>query len=54
MQIIFFVALSKFRMNFRNPFFNFLSLKIKFIYSQKDTKFCEISTNYLTGSSLDK
>ena len=24
---------------------------IKFIYSEKATKFCEISTNYLTGSS---
>jgi hypothetical protein len=24
---------------------------IKFIYSEKATKFCEISTNYLTGST---
>ena len=31
-------------------FFQFL----KFIYSEKATKFCEISANYLTGSTLDK
>ena len=24
---------------------------LKFIYSEKATKFCEISTNYLTGST---
>ena len=24
---------------------------VKFIYSEKATKFCEISTNYLTGST---
>ena len=30
---------------------NFLASTIlKFIYSEKATKFCEISTNYLTGS----
>ena len=27
-----------------------LCMKLKFIYSEKATKFCEISTNYLTGS----
>ena len=27
---------------------------LKFIYSEKAIKFCEISTNYLTGSTLDK
>ena len=27
---------------------------LKFIYSEKATKFCEISTNYLTGSTQDK
>ena len=27
------------------------ALIIKFIYSEKATKFCEISTNYLTGSA---
>ena len=26
-------------------------LTVKFIYSEKATKFCEISTNYLTGST---
>ena len=25
--------------------------KVNFIYSEKATKFCEISTNYLTGST---
>ena len=25
--------------------------QLKFIYSEKATKFCEISTNYLTGST---
>ena len=25
------------------------AFKVKFIYSEKATKFCEISTNYLTG-----
>ena len=24
---------------------------VKFIYSEKATKFCEISTNYLTGNT---
>ena len=26
-------------------------VQLKFIYSEKATKFCEISTNYLTGST---
>ena len=26
-------------------------LLLKFIYSEKATKFCELSTNYLTGST---
>ena len=30
------------------------SSALKFIYSEKATKFCEISTNYLTGSTQDK
>ena len=29
-------------------------LFLKFIYSEKATKFCEISTNYLTGSTWDQ
>ena len=28
--------------------------QVKFIYPEKATKFCEISTNYLTGSTQDK
>ena len=28
-----------------------LVLLVKFIYSEKTTKFCEISANYLTGST---
>ena len=28
--------------------------KLKFIYSEKATKFCKISTDYLTDSTLDK
>ena len=28
--------------------------KVKFKYSEKNTKFCEISTNYLTGCTYDK
>ena len=27
------------------------AIYVKFIYSEKATKFCEISTNYLTGST---
>ena len=27
---------------------------LNFIYSEKTTKFCEISTNFLTGSTQDK
>ena len=29
----------------------FMEYQIKFMYSEKATKFCEISTNYLTGST---
>ena len=32
----------------------FVQCLIKFIYSEKAQKFCEISTNYLTGRTLDK
>ena len=30
------------------------NIKVKFIYSEKGTKFCEISTLLLTGTTLDK
>ena len=39
----------------RNPLNGSQAIQqLKFIYSEKVTEFCEISTNYLTGSTQDK
>ena len=32
-------------------FVHYVLIFLKFIYSEKATKFCEISTNYLTGTT---
>ena len=40
-------------MYIQNMIFNFL-IKLKFIYSEKATKFCEISTMDLTVTTKDK
>ena len=37
-----------------DTFHMFCPCMVKFIYSEKATKFCKISTNYLTGSTKDK
>ena len=55
-----FVILKKLRNLFGNAlllesmYINEVLESVKFIYSEKATKFCEISTNYLTGSAWDK
>ena len=47
-----FVAFSEY-LKFINPFLWISHKKLKFIYSEKATKFCEISTEDLTGTTVD-
>ena len=39
---------------YEGPSLEKTNMHVKFMYSEKATKVCKISTNYLTGSTLDK